>query len=235
MLARSLPHFGWNSSSPLFLPLLSLCNINSHNRGQFLTLFHSSIWNVSNPSLGLMHWINKNTPRKAVFSTDMGHASNIVCSTGRRVTNHPHYERYSLLNSSSGQWLTRPNHSEDIRNRTEVVYRMYECRPVEEVYNVFKELGTDYIMIFHIACKVTLPFWIDRSFFSSLFEGQSHERTRMWLWKTCLLQDRAWPGLTKVWAPVELCLNQSSFLSFSRYFKLVHNQGKGQYMVYKVL
>jgi len=82
-----------------------------------------------------MTWIKKNTPPKAVFSTDMGHASNIVCSTGRRVTNHPHYE------------------SEDIRNRTELVYRMYECRPVSEVYSNFKELGTDYVLVFHIACK----------------------------------------------------------------------------------
>jgi len=74
-----------------------------------------------------MEWIVKNTPKNAVFSGDMTIMSHVMLCTDRPVTNHPHYE------------------TEEIRNRTSMVYSIFTCKKPKEVHDIFKELGTDYV------------------------------------------------------------------------------------------
>uniref|UniRef100_A0A183CNW7 Large ribosomal subunit protein uL14 n=1 Tax=Globodera pallida TaxID=36090 RepID=A0A183CNW7_GLOPA len=64
----------------------------------------------------LFHWIDKNTKKNAVFAGTMALMANVKLSTLRPIFNHPHYE------------------SEEVRNRTLLVYSLYSRKPLDEVY-----------------------------------------------------------------------------------------------------
>ncbi|KAL3089508.1 hypothetical protein niasHS_006892 [Heterodera schachtii] len=65
----------------------------------------------------LFHWIEKNTKKDAVFAGTMALMANVKLSTLRPIFNHPHYE------------------SEEVRNRTLLVYSLYSRRSLTEVYH----------------------------------------------------------------------------------------------------
>ena len=87
------------------------------------------------PLQTLMRWIRRNVPEDAVISCDMGMCAQVNLATGRTVTNHPHYE------------------SEDIRARTKFVYEMFGCHSQKRVRDNFVELGTDFVIVFDVACR----------------------------------------------------------------------------------
>ncbi|XP_027999198.2 probable C-mannosyltransferase DPY19L3 isoform X2 [Eptesicus fuscus] len=82
----------------------------------------------------LMHWINSNTPRTAVFAGSMQLLAGVKLCTGRTLTNHPHYEDSGL------------------RARTRAVYQVYARRPPEEVHALLRALGTDFVILEDSIC-----------------------------------------------------------------------------------
>jgi hypothetical protein len=82
----------------------------------------------------LMNWINLNTGRDQVFSGTMQLLASVKCCTGRRLTNHPHFEDVAL------------------REATKQIYQIYAFRPVIQVYEVLKKYGADYVIIENSAC-----------------------------------------------------------------------------------
>uniref|UniRef100_A0A6B2KZY4 Uncharacterized protein n=1 Tax=Arcella intermedia TaxID=1963864 RepID=A0A6B2KZY4_9EUKA len=95
------------------------------------------------PLQAYMKWIVANTPRDAVFSGDMVTMSYVMLCTDRIVTNHPHYE------------------TEEIRNRTALVYSIYTCKSPEEVYNILVKLGSDYVDVSPGGCVKSEVFGAD--------------------------------------------------------------------------
>ncbi|KAK1330599.1 hypothetical protein QTO34_010795 [Cnephaeus nilssonii] len=71
----------------------------------------------------LMHWINSNTPRTAVFAGSMQLLAGVKLCTGRTLTNHPHYEDSGL------------------RARTRA-----------EVHALLRALGTDFVILEDSIC-----------------------------------------------------------------------------------
>nr|KAF6271081.1 dpy-19 like C-mannosyltransferase 3 [Myotis myotis] len=82
----------------------------------------------------LMHWINSNTPRTAVFAGSMQLLAGVKLCTGRTLTNHPHYEDSGL------------------RARTRAVYQVYARRPPEEVHALLRALGADFVILEDSIC-----------------------------------------------------------------------------------
>ncbi|KAF3833180.1 hypothetical protein F7725_026845 [Dissostichus mawsoni] len=58
----------------------------------------------------------------------------IKLCTGRVLTNHPHYE------------------DKDLRERTKQVYQVYARRSPEEVYDIMKAMGADYVVLENSIC-----------------------------------------------------------------------------------
>ncbi|XP_071819617.1 protein C-mannosyl-transferase DPY19L3-like [Apostichopus japonicus] len=82
----------------------------------------------------LMHWINQQTPQEASFSGSMQLLAGVKLCTGRKLTNHPHFEDKML------------------RNVTFQLYQVYAKRSVKEVYDIHSEIGTDFIILEDSIC-----------------------------------------------------------------------------------
>uniref|UniRef100_A0A3Q0RIC1 Dpy-19 like C-mannosyltransferase 3 n=1 Tax=Amphilophus citrinellus TaxID=61819 RepID=A0A3Q0RIC1_AMPCI len=82
----------------------------------------------------LMTWISTKTPKQAVFAGSMQLLAGIKLCTGRVLTNHPHYE------------------DKDLRERTRQVYQVYARRSPEEVYDILKVAGADYVVLENSIC-----------------------------------------------------------------------------------
>ncbi|KAM6942709.1 protein C-mannosyl-transferase DPY19L3 [Xenentodon cancila] len=82
----------------------------------------------------LMTWISTKTPKQAVFAGSMQLLAGIKLCTGRVLTNHPHYE------------------DKDLRERTRQVYQVYARRSPEEVYDILKVVGADYVVLENSIC-----------------------------------------------------------------------------------
>ncbi|CAG5851199.1 unnamed protein product [Menidia menidia] len=82
----------------------------------------------------LMTWISTKTPKQAVFAGSMQLLAGIKLCTGRVLTNHPHYE------------------DKDLRERTRQVYQVYARRPPEEVHDILRAAGADYVVLENSIC-----------------------------------------------------------------------------------
>ncbi|XP_013870632.1 probable C-mannosyltransferase DPY19L3 [Austrofundulus limnaeus] len=82
----------------------------------------------------LMTWISTKTPKQAVFAGSMQLLAGIKLCTGRVLTNHPHYE------------------DKDLRERTRQVYQVYARQSPEEVYNILRAVGADYVVLENSIC-----------------------------------------------------------------------------------
>ncbi|XP_074522321.1 protein C-mannosyl-transferase DPY19L3 isoform X2 [Halichoeres trimaculatus] len=82
----------------------------------------------------LMTWISTKTPKRAVFAGSMQLLAGIKLCTGRVLTNHPHYE------------------DKDLRERTRQVYQVYARRGPEEVYDILRTIGADYVVLENSIC-----------------------------------------------------------------------------------
>ncbi|XP_022081920.1 probable C-mannosyltransferase DPY19L3 isoform X2 [Acanthaster planci] len=82
----------------------------------------------------LMNWIREQTPKATVYSGSMQLLAGVKLCTGRRLTNHPHYE------------------DKELRERTLQLYQYYGRRMPKEVYNIHKAMGTDYIILEDSIC-----------------------------------------------------------------------------------
>ncbi|XP_060693655.1 probable C-mannosyltransferase DPY19L3 isoform X2 [Hemiscyllium ocellatum] len=82
----------------------------------------------------LMNWIKSKTSKNAVFAGSMQLLAGVKLCTGRSITNHPHYEDKKL------------------RERTKQIYQIYSKRSPEEVYNILRIYGTDYILLEDSIC-----------------------------------------------------------------------------------
>uniref|UniRef100_A0A3Q2W1A7 Dpy-19 like C-mannosyltransferase 3 n=1 Tax=Haplochromis burtoni TaxID=8153 RepID=A0A3Q2W1A7_HAPBU len=82
----------------------------------------------------LMTWISTKTPKQAVFAGSMQLLAGIKLCTGRVLTNHPHYE------------------DKDLRERTRQVYQVYARRSPEEVHDILKAIGADYVVLENSIC-----------------------------------------------------------------------------------
>ncbi|TMS13592.1 putative C-mannosyltransferase DPY19L3, partial [Larimichthys crocea] len=82
----------------------------------------------------LMTWISTKTPKQAVFAGSMQLLAGIKLCTGRVLTNHPHYE------------------DKDLRERTRQVYQVYARRSPEEVYDILRAAGADYVVLENSIC-----------------------------------------------------------------------------------
>ncbi|PWA17319.1 hypothetical protein CCH79_00014409 [Gambusia affinis] len=74
------------------------------------------------------------TPKQAVFAGSMQLLAGIKLCTGRVLTNHPHYE------------------DKDLRERTRQVYQVYARRSPEEVYDILRAVGADYVVLENSIC-----------------------------------------------------------------------------------
>uniref|UniRef100_A0AAQ5YQI7 Dpy-19 like C-mannosyltransferase 3 n=1 Tax=Amphiprion ocellaris TaxID=80972 RepID=A0AAQ5YQI7_AMPOC len=74
------------------------------------------------------------TPKQAVFAGSMQLLAGIKLCTGRVLTNHPHYE------------------DKDLRERTRQVYQVYARRSPEEVYDILRAAGADYVVLENSIC-----------------------------------------------------------------------------------
>uniref|UniRef100_A0A914HAL2 Large ribosomal subunit protein uL14 n=1 Tax=Globodera rostochiensis TaxID=31243 RepID=A0A914HAL2_GLORO len=77
----------------------------------------------------LFHWIDKNTKKNAVFAGTMALMANVKLSTLRPIFNHPHYE------------------SEEVRNRTLLVYSLYSRKPLDEVHLSLQSVGIQFYVL----------------------------------------------------------------------------------------
>ncbi|XP_047437232.1 probable C-mannosyltransferase DPY19L3 isoform X2 [Mugil cephalus] len=82
----------------------------------------------------LMTWISTKTPKQAVFAGSMQLLAGIKLCTGRVLTNHPHYE------------------DKDLRERTRQVYQVYARRSPEDVYDILKAVGANYVVLENSIC-----------------------------------------------------------------------------------
>ncbi|XP_034039438.1 probable C-mannosyltransferase DPY19L3 isoform X2 [Thalassophryne amazonica] len=82
----------------------------------------------------LMTWISTKTPKRAVFAGSMQLLAGIKLCTGRVLTNHPHYE------------------DKDLRERTRQVYQVYARRSPEEVHDILRAAGADYVVLENSIC-----------------------------------------------------------------------------------
>uniref|UniRef100_A0A672I8Z7 Dpy-19 like C-mannosyltransferase 3 n=1 Tax=Salarias fasciatus TaxID=181472 RepID=A0A672I8Z7_SALFA len=82
----------------------------------------------------LMTWISTKTPKQAVFAGSMQLLAGIKLCTGRVLTNHPHYE------------------DKDLRERTRQVYQVYARRSPEEVFDILRAAGADYVVLENSIC-----------------------------------------------------------------------------------
>uniref|UniRef100_A0A8C6L6F7 Dpy-19 like C-mannosyltransferase 3 n=1 Tax=Nothobranchius furzeri TaxID=105023 RepID=A0A8C6L6F7_NOTFU len=82
----------------------------------------------------LMTWISTKTPKQAVFAGSMQLLAGIKLCTGRVLTNHPHYEDKVL------------------RERTRQVYQVYARRSPEDVYDILRAVGADYVVLENSIC-----------------------------------------------------------------------------------
>uniref|UniRef100_A0A7N8XRJ5 Zinc finger protein 507 n=1 Tax=Mastacembelus armatus TaxID=205130 RepID=A0A7N8XRJ5_9TELE len=82
----------------------------------------------------LMTWISTKTPKRAVFAGSMQLLAGIKLCTGRVLTNHPHYE------------------DKDLRERTRQVYQVYARRSPEEVHDILRAVGADYVVLENSIC-----------------------------------------------------------------------------------
>lgn len=82
----------------------------------------------------LMTWISTKTPNRAVFAGSMQLLAGIKLCTGRVLTNHPHYE------------------DKDLRERTRQVYQVYARRPPEDVHEILRMVGADYVVLENSIC-----------------------------------------------------------------------------------
>ncbi|KAK2919677.1 protein C-mannosyl-transferase DPY19L3 isoform X2 [Channa argus] len=82
----------------------------------------------------LMTWISTKTPKEAVFAGSMQLLAGIKLCTGRVLTNHPHYE------------------DKDLRERTKQVYQVYARRSPEDVHNILRAAGADYVVVENSIC-----------------------------------------------------------------------------------
>ncbi|XP_054475052.1 LOW QUALITY PROTEIN: probable C-mannosyltransferase DPY19L3 [Anoplopoma fimbria] len=82
----------------------------------------------------LMTWISTKTPKGAVFAGSMQLLAGIKLCTGRVLTNHPHYE------------------DKDLRERTKQVYQVYARRSPEEVHDILRAMGADYVVLENSIC-----------------------------------------------------------------------------------
>lgn len=82
----------------------------------------------------LMTWISTKTPKRAVFAGSMQLLAGIKLCTGRVLTNHPHYE------------------DKDLRERTRQVYQVYAHRPPEEVHEILRAVGADFVVLENSIC-----------------------------------------------------------------------------------
>lgn len=82
----------------------------------------------------LMTWISTKTPKRAVFAGSMQLLAGIKLCTGRVLTNHPHYE------------------DKDLRERTRQVYQVYARRSPEEVHEILRAVGADFVVLENSIC-----------------------------------------------------------------------------------
>ncbi|XP_035008023.1 probable C-mannosyltransferase DPY19L3 isoform X1 [Hippoglossus stenolepis] len=82
----------------------------------------------------LMTWISTKTPKGAVFAGSMQLLAGVKLCTGRVLTNHPHYE------------------DKDLRERTRQVYQVYARQSPEDVHEILRAVGADYVVLENSIC-----------------------------------------------------------------------------------
>ncbi|KAH3739009.1 probable C-mannosyltransferase DPY19L3 [Dreissena polymorpha] len=82
----------------------------------------------------LMEWIKSNTAPAASLTGSMQLMAGIKLSTGRPITNHPHYE------------------DKHLRIKTKELYQYYAKREPQEVHELMRKYKTDYIILEDSIC-----------------------------------------------------------------------------------
>lgn len=82
----------------------------------------------------LMNWIDQHTPKDAAFSGSMQLLAGVKLCTGRKLTNHPHFE------------------DKELRERTFQLYQFYAKRSVQEVHAIHLSSGSDFIILEDSIC-----------------------------------------------------------------------------------
>ncbi|XP_074658691.1 protein C-mannosyl-transferase DPY19L1-like [Tubulanus polymorphus] len=82
----------------------------------------------------MIEWVNSSTHKNAVFGGPMPTMATIKLCTGRPIVNHPHYEDVGL------------------RARTKKVYSMYSRKPRREVWQNYRDLQVDYVILENSWC-----------------------------------------------------------------------------------
>uniref|UniRef100_A0A1I8AP06 Peptidylglycine monooxygenase n=1 Tax=Steinernema glaseri TaxID=37863 RepID=A0A1I8AP06_9BILA len=85
-------------------------------------------------TVALMEWIKTSTRPTATFTGSMQLLAGVKCCTGRRLTNHPHFE---------DRWL---------RERTQRLYQIYGRTPVADVHRMLKKEVSNYIILEDSIC-----------------------------------------------------------------------------------
>ncbi|XP_045565163.1 probable C-mannosyltransferase DPY19L1 [Salmo salar] len=90
------------------------------------------------PQEQLLEWINANTMPNAVFAGSMPTMASVKLSTGRAIVNHPHYE---------DTWQNKLRLTYSHKERTNLVYTFYSCKPAKEVKRNLMQLQADYFIL----------------------------------------------------------------------------------------
>ncbi|CAG0916251.1 unnamed protein product [Notodromas monacha] len=91
-------------------------------------------------SVSLMDWIlSSSSPTESVFAGSMQLMATVHATTGRAITNHPHFEN---------AWL---------RNRTKEVYQIYGHLSPEKVHKILSAFGTTHIIVEESLCTEAIP------------------------------------------------------------------------------
>uniref|UniRef100_A0A1I7X985 Beta-lactamase domain-containing protein n=1 Tax=Heterorhabditis bacteriophora TaxID=37862 RepID=A0A1I7X985_HETBA len=85
-------------------------------------------------TVDLMEWISKNTERDAIFTGSMQLMAGVKLCTGRRITNHPHFENKAL------------------RDRTRKLYMIYGRFSPDQIYRILREEYIDYFILEESIC-----------------------------------------------------------------------------------
>ncbi|XP_072036179.1 protein C-mannosyl-transferase DPY19L3-like isoform X2 [Amphiura filiformis] len=153
----------------------------------------------------LMNWINQQTPKTAVFSGSMQLLAGVKLCTGRRLTNHPHYE------------------DKELREMTRKVYQYYGRVGPEEVHAIHKEIGTNYIILEDSICYsrsdpgTRLPDIVDITN-QHLYDGATEESE---------------PGLKRPKAPRFCDQIKYELVEYTRHFRKVFENKT--FRIYQVL
>uniref|UniRef100_A0A1I8JBA3 C-mannosyltransferase DPY19L3 n=2 Tax=Macrostomum lignano TaxID=282301 RepID=A0A1I8JBA3_9PLAT len=132
LLGPRLRHAGFAWSQILTLALLVSSARTCYRDNQAVWQNLREFWDPD--TVQLMEWISSATPPDAAFTGSMQLLAGVKCCTGRRITNHPHYEDRAL------------------REKTRQLYQIYGRKPPHEVHRILRSHGSDFIILEDSIC-----------------------------------------------------------------------------------